>query len=145
MHKADNIYLAFDFGMRRIGIAVGQGITRTAQPLCIILADKGEPKWTEIQSLIEQWQANALVVGIPLNMDGTEQPIGQYAKSFAESLRHKFNLPVYEADERLSTIEARAQIFSTKIDKKRNPLSRTKKVDAQAAKVILEAWLNQQE
>lgn len=143
MHKTDHIYLAFDFGMRRIGVAVGQSITRTAQGLCVLLANQGEPKWEDIQALIDKWQANALVVGIPLNMDGTEQPIGQQAKLFAQTLRLKFNLPVHEADERLSTIEARAQIFSTKSAKKRNPLSHNKAIDAQAAKVILEAWLNQ--
>lgn len=130
--------LGFDFGMKRIGIAVGQTLTQTAQPLAVLKAHKGEPVWADIQALIEIWQANALVVGIPLHMNGTEQPLTHDAREFAKKLGDRFLLPVYTIDERLTTIEARQQLHEQgKL--KDNILSKT--IDSYAAKLILEQWL----
>lgn len=130
--------LGFDFGMKRIGIAVGQLITATASPLTIIAAHQGVPDWNALDKIIKEWQPNALVVGIPLNMDGTTQPISKSALHFAQQLEQHYHLPIYTADERLTTREAREQIFSSggyrALHKKR--------VDSTAAQIILQAWLS---
>lgn len=123
--------LGFDFGMKRIGVAVGQTITQTANPLTILKALDGVPQWEQVQNLIDQWQPQALIVGIPLNMDGTEQNTTKAAKRFANKLHGRFRLPVHHVDERLTSIEAK------KLTKKTAPL------DAVAAKLIVETWLRQ--
>lgn len=129
--------LGFDFGLKRIGVAVGQTITRTATPLLTLQAKKGIPNWNEIAALIKEWQPNALVVGIPLNMDGSNQAITTAAQQFASSLETHFGLPVRRMDERLSTKEARQRLFDVggyrEIQKSQ--------IDSYAAKLILESWL----
>jgi putative Holliday junction resolvase len=138
MDKHEMTVMGFDFGMKHIGVAVGQTITRTAQALTSISAQQGIPDWKEIEKLIVIWQPDALVVGLPLNMDGTEQPITQHAHQFAQKLKKHFHLTVYEEDERLSTVEAREKIFS-----QGGYRALTKKaIDSMAAKLILESWLN---
>jgi putative Holliday junction resolvase len=130
--------IGFDFGMKHIGIAVGQTITRTAQALTSISAKDGIPNWNEIEKIISLWQPSALVVGLPLKMDGTSQPITQYVHEFVELLKKRFKLPVYFEDERLSTVEAREKLFS-----KGGYRALTKKnIDSLSAKLILESWLN---
>jgi len=129
--------LGFDFGMKHIGVAVGQTTTRTATPLTSLKATQGIPNWDQIGQLIDTWGAKALVVGIPLNMDGTEQPITAAAKKFSNRLQDRYQLPVYPVDERLTTVEAKQQLFEAKgyrgLDKK--------SIDSYAAKLILESWL----
>src|ERR1700679_428468 len=98
---SSHILLGFDFGMKRIGVAIGQTITQSARPLQTLHAKAGIPQWDILSKLIQKWQPDAIVIGIPLNMDGTEQAISANAREFAQSLRNKFNLTVYEMDERL--------------------------------------------
>lgn len=133
------IYLGFDFGYKHIGVACGQNQTRTARPVTTLKAQNGAPDWQELQQLIEQWQPTAFVVGIPLNMDGTDQPVAQAARRFSNRLHGRFELPVYQAEERLTTQEAKARIFERfgyqGLDKNF--------IDAFAASLILEEWLNQ--
>ena len=86
--------LGFDFGMKRIGVAVGQTITATATPLETLKANAGEPRWQEIALMIKHWKPDALVVGAPLKLDSSEQMISLAAKHFAEQLRQHFGLPV---------------------------------------------------
>ena len=131
--------LGFDYGLRRIGIASGQSITKTATPLPTILAKEGMPNWQEVAKLIAQWQPQALLVGIPLLMDDKEQPLTHKARAFAKSLA-QFNLPVYEVDERLSTREARSRLSEINDFKSMNH----RKVDSMAACIIVETWLNAQ-
>ncbi len=104
--------IAFDFGTNSIGCAVGQSITGTAQGLTTFKAQDGIPNWEEIGKLLQDWKPDMLVVGLPLNMDGTEQPLTQRARKFANRLNGRFNLPVELQDERLTTVEAKAEIFS---------------------------------
>lgn len=106
------ILLGFDFGLKRIGVAVGQTVTQSARPLETISAKAGTPNWQIIEKLIAKWQPDALVVGKPLNMDGTLQHISIKAQAFANELKTRFNLPVYEIDERLTTKEAREQLYN---------------------------------
>ncbi len=130
-----NTALAFDFGMKRIGAAVGQTITTQASPLPLLKAKDGIPRWEEISRIIDEWHPDVLVVGLPLNMDNSEQPITHAAKKFANRLKEKFKLPVELMDERLSTIEARRLIFEEKQGSKQA-------IDSMAATVILEAWFS---
>ncbi|ACL32560.1 Holliday junction resolvase RuvX [Glaesserella parasuis] len=132
--------LAFDFGTNSIGCAVGQSITGTAQGLPAFKAQDGIPNWEQIGKVIAQWQPDLLVVGLPLNMDGTEQPLTQRAKKFANRLNGRFNLPVELQDERLTTVEAKSEIFA------RGGFKALKKgkVDAISACLILESWFEQQ-
>ena len=135
-----HILLGFDFGMKRIGVAVGQTVTRTARPLETLKANRGVPQWDILAKLIKTWQPDALVVGIPLNMDGTEQPLTQVAKQFADTLRERFQLPVHGIDERLSTKDARERLFKEGGFK----ALQDGQVDSVAAQLILQNWLSQQ-
>lgn len=133
--------LGFDFGTKRIGVAVGQTVTQSATPLLILAANNGEPKWEEIEKLIRHWKPAALIVGRPLNMDGTTQPLTDAAEHFANELKSRYGLPVYEVDERLSSVEARSTVF----DQGGYRALRKKPVDGVAAQIILQDWLEQQD
>lgn len=128
--------IAFDFGTNSIGCAVGQSITGTAQGLSSFKARDGIPKWEDIGKLLQEWKPDILVVGLPLNMDGTEQPLTQRARKFANRLNGRFNLPVELQDERLTTVEAKAEIFSRGGYK----ALKKDKVDSISACLILESW-----
>ncbi len=134
--KNPEILLAFDFGMKRIGVAIGQTITKTARPLDTIQAKEGEPHWKAMTHLIKKWLPDALVVGIPLNMDGTDQPITEQARRFAQQLREQFQLMVYEVDERLTTKAAREKLFEQGGYK----ALQDGQVDRVAAQLILQNW-----
>lgn len=136
----NKLILGFDFGMKRIGVAVGQTVTKTARPLAVIAAKKGAPRWEDIDKLIQQWKPDALVVGIPLNMDGTNQFITHAAREFAESLKTRYQLTVYGMDERLTTKEARGQLF----ERGGYKALQDGQVDQVAAKLILETWFTQE-
>jgi len=132
--------LGFDFGTKSIGIAVGQEITATANPVQAINARDGIPNWDSVGSIIEQWQPDLIVVGLPLNMDGTEQLLTFAAKKFANRLHSRYGIPVDTQDERLSTVDAKAQLFAQggyKNLKKGN-------VDNLSAKLILESYFEAQ-
>jgi len=131
------ILLGFDFGTKRIGVAVGQIITQTARPLDTIKANNGEPQWDSLNKLIKTWQPDALIVGIPLNMDGTEQFITQKARQFADQLAEHYQLPVHGVDERLTTKAAREYLFNEGGYK----ALQQGQVDSVAAQLILQTWL----
>ena len=130
------ILIGFDFGMKRIGVAIGQTITQTARPLDTIQSREGVPNWDTVAKLIKKWLPDALVVGIPLNMDGTDQPISHHARQFANNLRERFQLPVYESDERLTTKDARERLFTQGGYK----ALQDGQVDRVAAQLILQNW-----
>lgn len=132
-----NTVIAFDFGMKSIGVAIGQSITGTASPLQALKAQDGIPNWDMLQTLISQWQPDALLVGLPLNMDGSEQAITTSVRRFVGRLKHKYHLPVFLHDERLSTVDAKAKLFELGGFKK---LSK-EKVDSVSACLIYESWL----
>lgn len=142
------IVLGLDFGMKYIGIAVGQSVTRTATPLTSIMATDGVPKWDDIQKLINEWKPSALILGIPLNMDGTEQPITFAARRFGDKLKNHFKLPLHLVDERLSTWEAKERIKERTLQEKGNsrspgkPKQDFKLVNAMAAAILVEQWLS---
>lgn len=100
-------YLSFDFGTRRVGVATGNSLLRLAQPLKTVAAE-GDARFKAIESLIGEWQPDALVVGIPLHPDGAPHDNTRRAQRFARQLHGRFRLPVHEVDERYSTTEALA-------------------------------------
>jgi putative holliday junction resolvase len=128
----DQTLLAFDFGMKKIGVAVGQTITESATPLVQLAAKDGIPAWEALENLMKTWKADALIVGIPYNMDGSDQEMTFAAKKFGHRLQDRFKRPVYFVDERLSSIEAR-RLYDPASDS----------LDSYAAKLILEAWLRE--
>ncbi|RJT23133.1 Holliday junction resolvase RuvX [Buttiauxella izardii] len=130
--------LAFDFGTKSIGVAVGQRITGTARPLTAIKAQDGTPDWNVIEKILKEWQPDEVVVGLPLNMDGTEQPLTARARKFANRLHGRFGVKVALQDERLSTVEARAGLFEHGGFRALNKGS----IDSASAVIILESWFD---
>ena len=138
--SAARTLLGFDFGMKNIGIAVGQELTATANPLTAIKARDGIPDWSHIEKLLKEWQPDLLIVGLPLNMDGTEQEMTAAAKRFGNRLNGRFNIPVEWQEERLTTYEALDQMgIRSKMDSRQRS-----DVDQLSAQLILQSWLNQQ-
>ncbi|SFT83712.1 putative holliday junction resolvase [Kosakonia arachidis] len=131
--------LAFDFGTKSIGVAIGQRITGTARPLTALKAQDGTPDWKLIEKLLKEWQPEMVIVGLPLNMDGTEQPLTARARNFANKVHGRFGMKVTLHDERLSTVEARAGLFERggfrALDKG--------SVDSASAVIILESYFEQ--
>ena len=131
--------LAFDYGKKRIGVAIGQTITRTASTHPVLAAGKdGMPDWQLVKQLLANWNISDIIVGVPLNMDGTEQPMTQAARLFCLQLRERFHVPVHEIDERLSTKSVRDDLFQEggfrAIKKAR--------IDSMSAQLLLEQWMN---
>lgn len=104
--------LGFDYGTRSIGVAIGQEITGSATPLKALRAVDGIPDWNEIQKLLDEWKPDLVVVGLPLNMDGTEQEITVRARKFARRIEGRFAAKVVMQDERLTTTSAREHLFA---------------------------------
>ena len=135
--KAPQTLLGFDFGTKSIGVATGQMITATAQPIDAIKANDGIPNWETVEKVLKEWQPDLVVVGLPLNMDGTEQAITQRAKKFANRLNGRFGVKTALQDERLTTASAKEFIFERggfkALDKG--------KIDSISAALILESWM----
>ena len=127
----------FDYGTKSIGVAIGQEITGTARPLLALKATDGVPNWEQIEALLKEWQPALLVVGLPLNMDGTEQDISRRARKFANRLHGRFGIAVELQDERLTTTDARARLFDAGGYKALGKDA----VDAVSAQLILESWM----
>lgn len=134
--QGNRTVLTFDFGTKSIGVAIGQEVTGTASPLSALKARDGIPDWILIQKLIDEWQPQLLVVGLPLNMDGTEQDMTQRAKKFANRLHGRFRVNVETCDERLSTADAKSMLFELGGYKK---LTKDK-IDSVSACVIFASW-----
>ncbi len=132
--------LAFDFGLRRIGVAVGQRLTASANPLAIIKnTDKG-PDWAAIDALIQEWQPARLIVGMPMNADGTPSDIVEEVWGFISELG-RFGVPVETEDERYSSLEAEELLKSRRAAGHRGRISK-EMIDSTAATLIAERWLS---
>lgn len=147
--KPTNV-LAFDFGTRNIGLAIGQTLTDSARPLTVLKAKDGQPNWQELLKHIDDWQPGLLIVGLPLNIDGTESEFCLRARKFARRLRGRSVRKVVMFDERLSTREAKSEAWSSAQMKPGGANSSSRNynenpVDALAACLILESWLQQPE
>ncbi len=129
--------MAFDFGLRQIGVATGNCLLGTTTALTVLKAKEGIPDWHELESLVAQWRPDLLVVGNPLNMDGSDSALGKRSAKFARRLHGRLGLEVVLVDERLSSFEAKheARERGHRGDFKRYP------VDSLAAELILQTWL----
>ncbi len=132
--------LGFDYGLRRIGVAVGETLTGSARPLQTVAARDGEPDWDALGGLIRSWEPDALVVGVPLHLDGARQPMTDAAQRFARRLEGRYRLPVHRVDERLSSDEARRVLAERGVTGR----AARGRLDPVAAQIILETWLNRQ-
>ena len=131
--------LAFDFGMKRIGIAVGNSIAHTARPLTTLHDEQNESRFTAIASLIKEWQPAALVVGLPCNDDGTPHEMTRLCRRFANRLKGRFDLPTILVDERYTSVSASAQLTEMGVRGiKQKPI-----IDQVAAQHILQAYFNE--
>jgi len=136
---ASDTYLGFDFGSKKIGTAVGQTTTATASPLQTIRSVNQNPDWRIIGKLIQEWQPAGLVVGISRQNDGSDNPVTPRMLKFCRQLEGRYQLPVYQQDETLSTFEAKQLLFDEV------SVNATKLWDVQdqlAAQLILQTWLN---
>ena len=148
------IYLGFDFSYRKIGVASGQSLTKSATALTTIKGVDGQADWTKIQQIIEEWKPTALIVGLPLDMDGKEQKTTQAAREFGQALSNRFHLPIHFMDERLSSREASHLLgydghtsprrISQKGKKVKKQHRDGENIDSKAAELILQSWLNEQ-
>ncbi|HSG02818.1 MAG TPA: Holliday junction resolvase RuvX [Marinobacterium sp.] len=131
--------LGFDFGLRRIGLAYGQTITSTARPLDPISARDGIPDWALVDRVVAQWQPEVIVVGLPLNMDGSISDMARRARKFANRLHERTKIPCYLYDERLTSFEAKEMHIARGGGRNFG----TESVDGLAAQLMLEAWFQQ--
>jgi putative Holliday junction resolvase len=131
--------LSFDFGEKRIGVAVGEHLLSTANPLVTIEHESNEIRFQHIEKLIKEWQPKLLVVGLPLNADGTEHAITQLCKKFARRLNGRLNLPVMLIDERYSSISASEQLNAHGI----RGQAQKNLLDQVAAQTILQRYFDQ--
>ena len=135
--------LAFDYGLRRIGVAVGNVITATAEPLLTLRARDGEPDWNDIGGCVAAWGPGLAVVGVPYNMDGSPGALTERALSFASALAARFGLEVVTVDERLSSREAEDALRHRRRAGTLGRRIRRADVDKEAARVLLRQWLDE--
>jgi putative Holliday junction resolvase len=137
MNKKVERVMAFDWGLKNIGVAVGTRALGTSQPCAVIKAKDGSPNWAEVEALIGTWNPALLVVGDPLNMDGSDAEITPRARRFARQLEGRFGLTVVMVDERLSSHAAKSEQAALGHDGD----YRKRPIDAEAANLILQTWL----
>ncbi|WP_375171106.1 Holliday junction resolvase RuvX [Marinobacter sp.] len=132
--------LAFDFGTRRIGVASGQELLGSGQPVAMLPARDGIPDWQQLAHLLEEWRPDLVVVGLPLNMDDTENEMCARARKFGKRIHGRFHLPVEMVDERLTSFEAKGEVMAAGGSRDFGRHG----VDDRAAVLILETWFGLQ-
>ena len=132
-------FLAFDFGIKRIGIAVGNTLLRQATPLTTIADEKTDTRFAKIEVLLKEWQPSALVVGLPSNDDGTPHELTALCRRFANRLKGRFNLPTILVDERYTSLAASAQLHEQGI----HGMKQKALIDQYAAQQILQAYFEE--
>lgn len=134
--------MAFDFGERRLGVAVGQRLGGTSRAVTTLPCSDGRPSWAAVDELIRGWRPHALIVGLPRHLDGAEHPLAEPARQLADELHTRFSLPVQLVDERLSSREADERLRDRRRAGRRSRIRRGER-DAEAARVILQTYLEQ--
>tara|TARA_Y200000002_G_C22481705_1_gene579022 strand:- start:265 stop:663 length:399 start_codon:yes stop_codon:yes gene_type:complete len=122
--------IAFDYGTKKIGVAVGQTETYTSSPLQIILNKDDKVNWSEISILLNEWKPELIIIGKPLNMDGSDSEIMKQVEKFYQKLKNTYDINLEYIDERLTTFEAKQILEDTDINQ----------VDANAAKILIDNW-----
>ena len=124
--------ISFDFGTKKIGVAVGQTETKTSSPLQIVFSKNNKVNWDEIESIVNEWKPNLILVGKPLNMDGSDSDMMEKVDIFYKKLEKISKIPCEYVDERLTSFEARESLTEIKKDL----------IDAHAAKILIDQWFN---
>jgi len=137
--KPAGTIIAFDFGLRRIGVAVGQTLTGSANPLAVV-THTNKPDWQVITNVLGEWKPAAIVVGLPLAEDGGETDMSKAARRFGRQLEGRFGIPVWFEDERLTSISAEQRFVDARSGRGMRRKDAALK-DAMAAQIILESWL----
>ncbi len=132
-------FLAFDFGTKRIGVAVGNSISDTAQPLVTLHGEQNDQRFASVAALIREWQPAALVVGLPSNDDGTPHEMTRLCRRFAQRLKGRFDLPVILVDERYTSTAASSQLSEAGI----HGIKQKALLDQVAAQQILQAYFDE--
>jgi putative Holliday junction resolvase len=140
---AARVILAFDFGRRRIGVACGDTITRTASPVGMVPVDAAGPRWPQVESLLKIWMPNLAVVGLPYNVDGSESALTGDARGFAAQFSERYSLEVALVDERYSSMDAQSRLKSARESGLMRRRVSKADIDAAAACVILERWFTE--
>lgn len=131
-----NMIMAFDFGTQKMGMAVGQSMIESANPLALFPMKDGIPNWDELLKIIRQYEPNLFLVGLPLNMDDTESELSARSRKFARRLRHQTNIETLMVDERLTTREARGELEHYQAQGRGKKLA----ADSIAAALFIESW-----
>ena len=139
MNLDTRVILAFDFGLKHIGVAVGQEITNTSQTFFSLVAKNGEPDWNKLDSLIDEWKPKLFVIGNPLNMDGSDSEIKKKSDKFSDLINKRYNIPVELIDERLTSREARDR----RQEENYNSISSARDIHQVSAQIILENWFSE--
>lgn len=132
-------YFGFDFGEKYLGIAVGSRHSRLAEPLATLPVRNLAPEWTKLDALLKEWQPEALVLGLPANMDDSPNRLTRLAHAFGARLKERYNLPLHMVDERLTTRAAVDHLRERGVPPKRH----RRNVDRLAAAAILQSFLNE--
>lgn len=141
--SSHHVALGFDFGLKRIGVAVGQSITGSATALDTLTTVNNQPDWDKIQQLIETWKPTQIIVGDPLTMEGEPTHATQAARDFAKNISARFHYPVAMQDERMSSREASAIIKQQRKSGERKRRTRKGDLDELAAALIVQRWLQE--
>lgn len=139
-NQSTQTYLAFDYGERRIGVAVGQAVTGTATPIVTLGAKHTAPDWDAIKSLIHEWEPDALIVGLPTITDRSSQRLASKITAFCQALRARFARPVHTIDESFTSTEAYYQLRTQRRLGRKRVLTK-EDIDRWAAAIILESWM----
>ena len=132
--------MSFDYGARRIGVAVGQELTATTRSLATVAVNDNKPDWPHITRLLDEWQPTLIIVGLPLNMDGSEHEMSRAARRFANRLNGRYNIAVEMVDERLTSLEAEEIITRQRRRGERRKRDTKAGIDRIAAELILRSW-----
>jgi putative Holliday junction resolvase len=140
---APALILAFDYGQRRIGVACGDTVSRTAAPLATVSGAGEQARWTAIDALMRDWKPAIVVVGLPYNVDGSESAVTVAARGFAGELAARYGLPVRLVDERYSSLEAGTRLKASRESGLRKRRVAKADIDAAAACIVLERWFTE--
>jgi putative Holliday junction resolvase len=138
-HLDHRSIMAFDFGTQKTGVAYGMSLMGTASPLALIVMKDGIPDWSILDKVLAEWQPDACLVGLPLNMDDSESELCLRARKFARRLKHRLNKPVWMVDERLTTREARADVRQISTQRR----GKAPAADSMAAVLLIESWFRE--
>jgi len=137
--NSSRIVFAFDFGLKHMGLAVGQEVTQTANTLYSLKAKNGKPDWNDLDKIVGDWEPKLFVLGNPLNMDGSKSKIKEHSDRFSNLIRERYKVPVELLDERLTTKEAISRMKLKEIISNKKDVN----IHSLSAKIILESWFRE--